>query len=135
MNRPIHFELNSPDPARAQQFFMQVFGWSFREWSADPPYWIVSTNETDAEGHALESPGINGGLIKSRDDQPRTVNTIDVHSLDDTLREVTAAGGEVVVPKMPIAGLGYLAFCKDPTGIMFGVVEQDATVAAPETEA
>ena len=135
MNRPIHFELNSPDPERAQQFFEQVFGWQFREWSADPPYWIVATNEHDADGEPIDAPGINGGLIKSRDGHARTVNTIEVISLDETLREVQAAGGTVVKSKMPIAGLGYLAFCKDPTGIIFGVVEQDAAVAEPDTDA
>lgn len=129
MNRPIHFEFNTPDPARAQAFFAQVFGWQFREWSADPPYWIITTNETDAAGEPIEAPGINGGMIRSRDDKARTVNTIAVHSIDETLRAVVAAGGQVAVAKMPIAGLGYLAFCKEPTGLIFGVVEEDATVA------
>ncbi|MCA9294354.1 MAG: hypothetical protein KDA20_11135 [Phycisphaerales bacterium] len=132
MNRPIHFELNSPDPARAQAFFESVFGWQFREWSTDPPYWIITTNETDAAGEPIDAQGINGGLIKSRDDKARTVNTIAVHSIDQTLRDVEGAGGEIVKGKMPIPGLGYLAFCKDPTGLIFGVVEEDATVAAHE---
>ena len=134
MNRPIHFELNSPDPQRAQAFFEQVFGWQFREWSSDPPYWIVTTNEHDAGGEPIDAAGINGGMIQSRDDQAQTVNTIDVHSIDETLRDVESAGGTVVKSKMPIAGLGYLAFCKDPTGIIFGVVEMDARVATHEQE-
>ena len=37
------------------------------------------------------------------------------------------AGGLCVVPKMPIPGVGWLAYFKDPEGHIFGVMQADAT--------
>jgi uncharacterized protein len=34
-------------------------------------------------------------------------------------------GGQVIVPKMPIQGVGYFATSKDTEGITFGIVEMD----------
>ena len=33
-----------------------------------------------------------------------------------------AAGGTVAVPKMAIKGVGWLAYCKDPEGNIFGLM-------------
>jgi uncharacterized protein len=35
-------------------------------------------------------------------------------------------GGKTVVPKMPIPGVGYLAYCSDTEGNIFGVMQADA---------
>jgi len=37
--------------------------------------------------------------------------------LDAMLQSVESAGGKVVVPTMPIAGVGWLAFCTDRAGV------------------
>jgi len=42
---------------------------------------------------------------------------------------ITTAGGQLAVPKMPIPGMGYLAYCTDPEGTMFGVMESDPAAA------
>jgi predicted enzyme related to lactoylglutathione lyase len=34
-------------------------------------------------------------------------------------------GGQVVVPKMPIPGVGYLAYCQDTEGLLFGIHQLD----------
>jgi len=41
------------------------------------------------------------------------VCTVDVPSGDDYLKKAVARGGVVAVPKMPIPGIGWLAYCKD----------------------
>ena len=35
------------------------------------------------------------------------------------------AGGTIVVPKMPIPTVGWLAYFKDPDGIIHGVYQDD----------
>jgi predicted enzyme related to lactoylglutathione lyase len=45
--------------------------------------------------------------------------------------KVIAAGGEVVVPRMTIPGIGHQAYCKDPEGNLFGIHQVDPS-AAPE---
>ncbi len=116
MNRPVHFELHAPDPQAAMRFYEQVFGWQFQSWQGDEQYWLVQTGEGE---------GINGGLMRSRDGQPRTVNTIAVDDVDAYAGKVTQAGGQVVVPKCTIAGVGYVAYCTDPGGLIFGIFQSD----------
>lgn len=54
-----------------------------------------------------------------------TVNTIGVASLDAALAQVDRAGGKTVVPKMPIPGVGHLAYCRDTEGNTFAVLQAD----------
>ncbi|MCK4952678.1 VOC family protein, partial [Candidatus Bathyarchaeota archaeon] len=69
-----------------------------------------------------EGLGIDGGLGKEK---APSVNTIDVHDVDEYLEKITNAGGTVVAPKMTIPGVGYLAFFKDPQGNVFGIMKDD----------
>lgn len=119
MPRIVHFELHSEQPEQTAEFFREVFDWQANMW--DQPgmeYWLLTTG-------AAERPGINGGLMKSRDGQPRTVCTLDVPDVDEYARKVESAGGKVVVPKMPIPGVGWLAYCTDPQGVLFGIYTMD----------
>lgn len=118
MNRPIHFEMHSADPGVTLTFFENLFGWKTKKWEGPVEYWVVSTGS---------GAGIDGGILKSRDGNPRTVNTIQVDSVDKYTEKATKAGGQVVVPKMAIPGVGWLAYCTDPTGNLFGIMHEDKT--------
>lgn len=125
MPRPIHFEVHADDPDRAMRFYGDLFGWRFEYYMND--YWSVVTGE---EG----TPGINGGLVRRRGERPAEgapvtafVCTLDVTSVDETLHRVTAAGGAVAAPKMPIPGMAWLAYCLDTEGNIFGIFEADET--------
>jgi hypothetical protein len=119
-NRPIHFEIGVADTARAIQFYSTVFGWKAMKWDGPTEYWLITTGPDN-------EPGINGGIMIHQDKAPRTVNTIGVESVDDFSQKVTAAGGQVVVPKMAIPGVGWLAYCMDPEGNLFGIHHPDAS--------
>jgi uncharacterized protein len=120
MNRPVHFEIHSADPARSLAFFEQLFGWKAQKWGGPDEYWLLTTGE---------GTGIDGGLLRSRDGQPRTVNTVEVQNLDAMVEKAAAAGGQVVVPKMPIPGIGWLAYGTDPVGNLFGMMQHDPAAA------
>jgi predicted enzyme related to lactoylglutathione lyase len=51
---------------------------------------------------------------------------MDVADLDAATAVIAAAGGQCVVPKMPIPGIGWLAYFKDTEGHIFGVMQSDA---------
>jgi uncharacterized protein len=55
--------------------------------------------------------------------------TVEVTSLDESLRRSTSLGGTVAVPKMPIQGVGWLAYAKDPDGNIFGLMQPDEKAA------
>lgn len=125
MPRPVHFEIHADDPNRAIAFYESVFGWEFRRWDSPIDYWLITTGP-DGE------PGINGGLIRRQGPMPAdgaAVNaypcTVDVPSVDEFVRKVTSAGGQIVVGKMPVPGVGWLVYCKDTEGNIFGMMQQD----------
>ena len=118
MNRPIHFEIPAEDPERAIQFYTKLFGWKFEKWNGPMEYWTIRTGDT--------APGIDGGLMRRRDPAQPCVNTMDVADLDATIKQVEGLGGQCVLPKMPIPGVGWLAYFKDTEGHIFGVMQADA---------
>jgi len=48
------------------------------------------------------------------------VCTVDVASVDASIATVEASGGTVVLPKMAVPGVGWLVYCKDTEGNIFG---------------
>jgi uncharacterized protein len=117
MNRVVHFEIPANEPEKVMDFFKKTFGWQFQQFG-DMEYWSVITGDKDA-------PGINGGLMKRKDPQQPIANSIEVANLDQSLKDVAANGGTVVVPKMPIPGVGWLAYFKDPDGNIHGLYQDD----------
>lgn len=118
MNRPIHFEILGEDPAALSKFYSDVFGWQIATWDGPQGYWMATTG---ADGQ----PGINGGFME-RHFQQAVINTIEVDSLDEALRKVEAAGGSKVHGAHEIPGVGTHAYCADPQGVMFGLLEPAA---------
>lgn len=121
MPRPVHFEIPAEDPDRSIAFWSGVFGWQFQRWGEEP-YWLITTGDES-------EPGINGGLMNRRDPAQPVVNTICVDDLDAYVSKVEAAGGQIVLPKMPIPTIGWLAYFKDPDGNIFGMMQNDPSAA------
>ena len=124
MPRVIHFEIHADDPDRAIQFY-NLFGWEFIKWEG--PYWLVKTGPDS-------QPGINGGMHPRRgsvDGQGviAYVCTVDTDSVDDAVKKAQTMGGPNVVPKMAIPGVGWLAYCKDTEGNIFGLMQNDPQAA------
>lgn len=53
------------------------------------------------------------------------VCTVDVTCLDNTVAKAQELGGAVALSRMPIPGIGWLAYLKDTEGNNFGVMESD----------
>jgi predicted enzyme related to lactoylglutathione lyase len=125
MPRVVHFEIHADDPGRASKFYSDLFGWTITKWDGPMPYWIVVTGP---EG----TPGINGGLLKRQhpisgnDGVIAYVCTIQVEQLDRDMTRVQELGGSLALPKMPIPGLGWLAYMKDTEGNVFGMMQPDS---------
>jgi predicted enzyme related to lactoylglutathione lyase len=117
MPRVVHFEISADDTQRACDFYTRVFGWGIQKWAGPEDYWLVNTGPTS-------EPGINGGMFK-RHGPVNYVNTIQVESVDDYVARVMQAGGEMALPKRAIPGVGWLAYCKDTEGNVFGLMQPD----------
>ena len=118
MPRVVHFEISADDIDQVAQFYTTVFGWEFNKWDGPQDYWLITTGK--------DTPGIDGGLMRRQEDEVKaSVNTIDVPSVDDYVATITDNGGNVVVPKMAVPGVGYMAYCTDPDGNVFGIMAMD----------
>jgi len=122
MARPVHFEIPADNPQRAIDFYSKLFGWKFSKWEGPMDYWLISTGDPG-------EPGINGGLLQRHDPNQPCVNTIGVTNLDESVATVTQMGGAIALPKMPVPGVGWLAYCKDPDGHIFGMMQPDTAAA------
>jgi predicted enzyme related to lactoylglutathione lyase len=130
MARPMHFEIQASNPPVLMDFYSRLFGWTFNKWEGGD-YWMIHTGPDD-------QPGINGGLLPRRGPQPAEmaavnafVITIIVDDLDATLAQLSGIGGDaqVVVPKMAVPSIGWLAYIKDPDGNIFGTMQPDTRAA------
>ena len=129
MPRVIHFEIHADAPERAAKFYQNLFGWEFTKWAGPQDYSLIKTGPDG-------QPGINGGLIKRMGAGPTGqlpviayVCTIDTPALDDYVKKAQASGGTLAVPKMAIPGVGWLAYCKDTEGNIFGMMQADPKAA------
>jgi predicted enzyme related to lactoylglutathione lyase len=124
MSRVIHFEIQATQPAILIEFYEKVFGWNFSSWG-DYPYWLIDTGPG-------ERPGINGGLLQRHGPAAPSgqgvnafVCTVDVPDVDDAVARAEAAGAVLAVPKMAIAGVGWLVYIKDPDGNLLGMMQSN----------
>lgn len=127
MPRVVHFEIHAENPERAIAFYQSVFPWEFSRWPGPLDYWLIKTGPDD-------QPGINGGLIKRKGVIDGTaviayVCTVDTDSVDTASANVTTAGGTIVVPKTAIPAVGWLVYCKDTEGNIFGIMQSDPKAA------
>lgn len=118
MSRILRFEMQAAEPDQLIEFYTRTFNWEFTKFPGPQDYWFIKTGSS-------EEPGIDGGLMKSPDGTTRTINSIEVTSIDDYLASVTMNGGTIVVPKMSMPGMGYLAYFTDPSGTIVGISQAD----------
>lgn len=127
MPRVIHFEIHATNPLELIPFYESLFGWTLTRFIPELEYWTIVTGTDD-------QPGINGGLVKRQGPasvEMQSVNgsvcTVQVESVDETLAKNAELGGSVALPKMPIPGIGWLAYIKDLDGNILGIMNPDPT--------
>ena len=115
MNRPTHFEILSEEPEKIVEFYKSALGWEINTWEGPQAYWLVTTGEDG-------TPGINGAIMGRHFDQA-VINTVNVPSLVKTLEQVKDHGGKLLNGPNEVPGVGTHAYCADPEGTIFGVME------------
>jgi uncharacterized protein len=127
MARVVHFEIQADDPARAVRFYTETFGWQANKWEGPEDYWLMKTG-------SVNEPGIDGAILR----RPAPINgdsviafvcTVDSHAIDADIASVPTHGGTIVVPKMAVPHVGWLVYCKDTEGNIFGIMQADPQAA------
>ncbi|GAB3160248.1 VOC family protein [Amycolatopsis sp. NPDC004378] len=99
------FEIGAEDPAAAERFYGDVFGWKVAQDAS--PYRIVDTG------------GSRGGLFATTENY--AIFTVLVEDVDETCRRVEAAGGRVRSGPVENPGGVKFAHLLDPAGNHFNV--------------
>jgi len=127
MGRLVHFEIHVSDMERAKDFYGNIFGWSFQDWSdyAGMPYFGAVTGDE-------ETLGINGALMQRQGPPPepnQALNgfacTIGVENYDATEAKIFNNGGQVAIAKYALPGMAWQGYYKDTEGNIFGIHQPD----------
>ena len=118
MSTIVHFDVPAENIERAKKFYSVLLGWKFESYPG-MEYNMVTT--TDLDG----AFGIGGGMGKRMDPSQHIVNYFGVKSIDASLQQVRSLGGSILMNKMAVPQMGYLANCQDTEGNMFGLWEAD----------
>jgi uncharacterized protein len=128
MGRPIHFEIHVNDMERAKNFYGEVFGWSFQDWSdyAGMPYFGAVTGSEN-------EPGINGALMQRQCTSSSETNqglssyvcTMGVEDYDRTEAKIIENGGKAAMPKYALPGMAWQGYYIDTEGNTFGIHQPD----------
>jgi predicted enzyme related to lactoylglutathione lyase len=121
----VHWEINSNNAQRLQEFYGKLFGW---EINANNPmnYGMVNTGS---------KIGANGGIGQNDPNQPPPPPVtfyVQVSDLQATLDNVTALGGTVVTPPTEIPNMITFALFRDPDGNIIGLVKGEEPKARPK---
>ena len=96
-----------------------MLDWKFESFP-EMQYNLITTTNVDG------APGVGGGMGKRMDPSQRIMNYFGVKSIDAAMNKVKSLGGSVLMGKMAVPKMGYLANCVDTEGNFFGLWEEDA---------
>lgn len=112
MSSPIvYFEIAGPDVQQLAAFYARVF-----DWQAGPgpfPSYLSLGPEVGTE---------RGGGFR-QEAAPERVLYVRVSNLQQTLDQVVAGGGKVLIPPTEVPGVVHFALFEDPAGNRMGIVQ------------
>jgi uncharacterized protein len=114
MNSVVHFEMPAEDKHRIAGFYKQVFGWKAQMLGPEMnDYVLVTTTESDENGHPKKAGAINGGFYKKSYDKPAQYPSvvIAVPDMQKAMKSIAEAGGKVLGDPVEIPSYGqYVSF-------------------------
>jgi predicted enzyme related to lactoylglutathione lyase len=99
MNPVVHFEMPAENRKRMSEFYTSAFGWKIQQLGPEMGnYMVVTTSETDEQGHPIK-PGMIGGGFYQKSDDPVSQHPSVVIAVDDireSMKKVKEAGGKIL---------------------------------------
>lgn len=107
-------DLVTRDPAAASRFYGALLGWKFQESRREGRTYLIARSGGDLVGGIIEQ--------QSGEQRPATwLSYLAVPNLDSAVAQVTAAGGQVLLPSRPAGEYGVIAVVFDPQGAPLGL--------------
>jgi len=114
----VHFEFPADDPEALAKFYTGLFGWKIEKMPGPMEYWMIHTTPG---GECAE-----GGMMKRQVPQQGPLMYFQVESIDDYVAKIKSLGGQVVMDKHPVPGMGYFAVAIDPQHNPLAIWETNA---------
>jgi predicted enzyme related to lactoylglutathione lyase len=119
MTDVVWWEIETRAPESFQVFYSALWGWTFEPAFADAglgaDYWLIRSGEQTLGGLQRAAPGSAPPSAGAR------LYAL-VEDLEETLRRVTALGGQVERGRTALGGADrWFALIRDPSGVSFGL--------------
>lgn len=116
-----HFEIPADETDRARAFYEQLFDWQFSTLPGLEDYWVFDTGDPEQDA--------SGGLMQRQAPGEGIVHYIHVESVAESLAKALELGGQMVIPRSPVPGMGWFAHLMDTEGNIFALWESDRSAA------
>jgi predicted enzyme related to lactoylglutathione lyase len=116
----IWYELITPDPVGAKDFYDAVVGWTIEP---------QPSGEMDYRMIGRSDGGMAGGVMRLTDEmkshgaRPIWLGYINVDDVDATVASIEQTGGKTLLPAFDIPDIGRIAMVTDPQGVPFYVMK------------
>ncbi|MBI5473707.1 MAG: VOC family protein [Ignavibacteriae bacterium] len=120
----VHWEINSNNAERLQEFYAKLFGWNVN--SNNPMHYGLVNTGTEK--------GAQGGIGQNDPNQPAgppVLFYMEVPDLQETLNKAVSLGGTIVMQPMEIPNMVTFALFRDPDGNTLGIVKSEEPKPAP----
>jgi predicted enzyme related to lactoylglutathione lyase len=103
-----HFEIRTRDIAKCRGFYQAVFDWQVNE---QPGYGLIDTGTLPA-----------GGIFQAPPEVPLGVAVyVSVDSIEEAVKKIREGGGQVIIEKQEVPGMGWFTTFLDPEGNEMGL--------------
>jgi len=123
-NKLTHFAIHIDDMERAKHFYSEVFDWGFNSYG--PADFLQIKADRSGDGELI-------GALQARKYSPVTDKiigwecTVGVENLDEVMEKVLSNGGQVIMPRIAIPFVGYIAKFLDTEGNLICAMQYDTT--------
>ena len=127
MNPVVHFEMPYHDRERMAEFYKSTFGWQTQMMGEEMGNYVLATT-TDTGEYGPKNPGaINGGFFQNKSDWPAQYPSvvISVEAIDEAMRYVITAGGNILGEPMEIPGVGQYVSFIDTEGNRVSMIQRN----------
>ena len=104
----VHLELNTPDLAKAKEFYGALFGWKFEDMQMGAPAGIYSTFKPDT--------GPGGGMVSTPGGNHGWLSYVGVDDINASTEKARSLGATIQMGQVEIPNIGWMTIMADPTG-------------------
>ncbi len=105
---------------QAQRFYGEVFGWTFETIEDGNPSYTLIKNKGKRIG------GIYGDNTWAADAGSEWINLISVENMDNSAKNLTNDGGQILSENLEVKGRGNIMLAKDPQGAYIGLIHSNS---------